>query len=346
MVTELGAAGREWNSYVDSRSDASLYHTLAWRDVVVEAFGHEPLYLAHRTASRVDGILPLFRLSAPLLGVKLISMPYDIGSSLLASGAEAERALLARAVELARAQRAAYLELRCRRPLATAEALGFRRSEPVLLSEVELDDPDAAVKRISRRYREYARFAERQGVSIREAESLADYRAFYEVYLRVFRAFATPPYAFRYFTVIHRHLHDRGAARLLLADLGGRIVGGLLLFVHGATVTNKFSVMLPEAERSRAMVALYTAAIRRGFDWGGRRLSLGSSGRSQSGLIAFKERLGAVATPASVYSSPIHGAVPSLERYFDDRGLERRLWRHLPLGVTRVAGGLLNRWFC
>jgi hypothetical protein len=51
-------------------------------------------------------------------------------------------------------------------------------------------------------------------------------------------------------------------------------------------------------------------------------------------------------TDKDIYSLPVEGSVPSLEKYYDADGLARRLWRTFPLGVTRGGGGLINHWFC
>ena len=346
-VRELGAAetGR-WSAYVERHPDGTLYHTLAWQDVVREAFGHAPRYLLYEEGDAVRGVLPAFRVACPVLGAKLISLPYDIGSSLLTTDERAERALVARAVELARESRVSYLELRCGERHPVIEAMGFRSSEPVLLSDIVLDDAEKVWSRVSKKHRQYVRLAERQGVAIREATSLDEYHTFYQVYLRVFRAFGTPPYGARYMDVLWHRLHAGQLVRVFLAEANGRCVGGQLLLRHGATLINKLTITLAEAEPLRAATALYARAIQWGLELGCRRLSLGSSSRAQTGLRTFKERWGAQSRPAVVYGLPVRGHIPSLERYYESGGLARRVWRRLPLGVTRVVGGVLNRWFC
>lgn len=50
--------------------------------------------------------------------------------------------------------------------------------------------------------------------------------------------------------------------------------------------------------------------------------------------------------PGILYSLPVTGAAPDISKYYDSTGLERRIWRKLPLPLTQIGGGILSRWFC
>jgi Acetyltransferase (GNAT) domain len=336
-----------WTDFVTRHPEANLYHTIAWRDVVCKVFNHEPVYLFCEQDGVVRGVLPMFLVKFPLLGSKLISMPYDIGSGgALAVDEVAERALMERAVALAKECHVNYLELRCadRRPVV--ESLGLQRSEPVLISEMELDTEAQVWSRMEKDHRKAIRKAENRGVEVREAETLEDFADFDQVILRVFRAFGTPPYGANYFPALWQHLHASGAVRLLLAHVEQRCVGGLLLFCWGTNLVSKFAACLPEAVPLRAYVALYWRAIQLGLKSGYCRLSWGTSSRDQKGLIEFKERWGAHTRPAVLYDMPVQGKIPSIEKYYDSEGLAHRVWRWLPLSTTRLGGAVLSRWFC
>jgi hypothetical protein len=347
-VRELQAEEAErWMHFVKSQPEANLYHTLLWRDVIQEAFGHSPLYLICEAGNDIRGILPMFLVRFPFLGTKLISLPYDIGSGgALTVDDTAERALVEYALTRARSLSVNYLELRYGTARQAIEAMGLQRSEPVLISEMVLDDEASVSARMREDHRKAIRKARNRGVTIREATHLDDFQAFYAVYLQVFRAFGTPPYGATYFPILWQRLQGSGAVRLLLAFVDSRCVGGLLLFCWEKNLVSKFAVCLPESVPLRAYVALYWRAIEIGLALGYRRLSWGTSSPNQTGLIEFKERWGAHTRPAVLYAVPIKTVVPSVAAYYDDDGFARRLWRRLPIPVTRVLGGPLNRWLC
>jgi len=336
-----------WTDFVSRHPGATLYHTLDWREVLTRVFGHRPQYLWCEDGGRVLGVLPLFRVSLPLVGSKLISIPYDIGSGgPLAEDDRAERELASRAMELAREQRVGFLEMRCGAARPALERLELERGEPVILSDVALDDREAVWGRIAKDHQKSIKKADRRGVTVREADGLEDYLKFYRVYLKVFRDFGTPPYAERYFRTLWEVLHPSGGVRLFVAEAGGRYLGALQLFCWHRRLVSKFAACLPEAVPLRAYPALYWRAMEWGLDNGYEHLSWGTSSRAQSGLIEFKERWGAYSHPAVFYGLPVRGALPDVEKYYESGGLARAVWRRLPLGITPFLGGLINRWFC
>lgn len=336
-----------WSGYLARHPDATLYHTLAWRRVITRAFGHRPLYLLAERGGGVVGVLPLFLVRFPVLGSKLLSLPYDIGSGgPLASDPDVAMALAREAMSLSERERAGYLEFRLSGPSEPLEALGLVRSEPVVISDMDLTDRDQVWSRVSADNRQSIRKARKRGVTIREARSLDDCHSFYQVYLRAFRAFGTPPYGPGYFPAVWQELGASGGVRLLLAEVEGNVVGGLVLYCLGRNIVSKFAACLAEAVPLRAYAALYGAAIDLALSEGAVRLSWGTSATQQTGLIDFKRRWGASDRLAAVYAHSVHRAPPSLARYYDDSGLERRIWRRLPLRLTALGGGLLSRWFC
>jgi FemAB-related protein (PEP-CTERM system-associated) len=337
----------EWTSFVEAHPDAALYHTLPWRNFIADVFGHAPRYMVAHEGDRLAGILPLFHVRVPVLGSKLISLPYDIGSGgALVTAAAAEEALAREAITLARELNVDYLELRHGSDRPALAPLSLRTQTPVLISDMVLDGETAVQARIASDHRKAVRKATSRGVTVRQAVTLEDYRAFYDVYLRVFRDFGTPPYHARYFTELWKRFQSGGAARLFLADTGGRCVGGLMMFCWQRSLVSKFAACLPEAVPLRAYAALYWRAIEFGLANGYRRLSWGTSSRDQTGLIEFKERWGATTQPAVLYDLDVRGRAPDLASYYDSGGLARKVWRRLPLGITRAGGAVLNRWFC
>jgi hypothetical protein len=348
LVRELRADESErWNGFTENCSDASLYHGTLWRNFVQEVFGHRPIYLICERRGELSGVLPMFLVSAPLLGSKLISLPYDIGAGgARAVDRTAESALITGAIRQARERGVDYLELRHRESVPGVAAAGLNASEPVIITELELGDSKRVWSRIKGDHRRSIRTAQERGVVIRDGISEQDYLEFYGIVQRVFRAFGTPPYGPGYFRALWRLLHPSGTSRLLLAHAGGRCVGGMLLFCWGKVMIDKFCLALPEATSLRATAALYSRAIELGLELGFEKLNMGTSARTQKGLLDFKERWGAVSRPAVFYTLPVRGKAPSIERYYDSTGIERRLWRKLPLPVTVLGGSILSRWFC
>ena len=338
---------QRWENFTKSHPHANLYHSLAWRDLIVDVFRHRPIYVIAEGQDGIRGVLPMFLVKMPLLGSKLISLPYDIGSGgPLAKDEFSESALTTYAVEIAKEYKVQYLQFRCGSHMPALTGRGFTIDEPVLISEMDLPSEKEVQAGFSKDHKKAIRKAESRGVQVRAAHSLKDFNAFYQVYLRVFRDFGTPPYGSDYFPSLHRRLSSTGAVQLLLAEVDSVCVGGLLLFCWGRNLVSKFAACLPECVEKRVYPLLYWRAIQLGVELGYQRLSWGTSSKDQTGLIAFKEGWGATTRPAVLYSYSVCGEVPSLAKYYDSEGFERRMWKKLPIGITQIGGKWLNRWFC
>lgn len=348
LVRDLAAADTDaWMKFLSTHPDANLYHTPVWRSTLTEVFGHKTQYLLAEREGRVSGVLPLYLVKAPLLGSKLISLPYDIGSGgALAADQASERSLVERAVAIAREQKVNYLELRYGHPRDYLEAMGFQKSEPVLISEMALGTEEQVWLQVEKDHRKAVQKAAKRGIEVREAVTVADFREFERVQLQVFRDFGTPPYGSNYFPALWRNLQAQGNVKVLLAYVDGSCAGGLVLFGWGKNMVSKFAACLPHAVPLRAYAALYWRAIQLGIQLGYERMSWGTSSRDQTGLVEFKERWGAITRPAVLYSLPVNGAIPDISKYYDSTGLERRAWRKLPLPMTQLGGSILSRWFC
>lgn len=60
-----------WSEFVTRHVEANLYHTLRWRQVIMEVFGHRPIYLLAARQERVCAVLPLSLIKFPRLPTKL-----------------------------------------------------------------------------------------------------------------------------------------------------------------------------------------------------------------------------------------------------------------------------------
>lgn len=336
-----------WEQFARGCAEATLYQTPRWCDFITDVFGHRAHHLIAERDSGISGVLPLFLAKAPFVGKRLISLPYDLASGgPLAKDDAAAAALVTEAMRLATERKVDFLELRLAHRAAALDALGLTREDLILISTLPLRDAETTWRAVSKRNLKSFRAAARRGIVVRSGETGSDFLAFYRIYLRTFRDFGTPPYPRRYFIELHERFQAEGAAQLLLASVNGRIVGGKLCFFFGGTLVSKFTVALKEALPLRAYPALFGAAIDLGIRLGAHTLSWGGSGKSQAGLIDFKQRWGSESEVGVRYSLAVRRRAPDLQKYLDSSGFERRAWRHLPLGVTAKLGGVLNRWFC
>jgi FemAB-related protein (PEP-CTERM system-associated) len=72
-----------WDNYVQNHQESTPYHLFSWQEAVLAAYGHKPCYLIAESDGTLVGVMPLIKLKVPLLGSKLISLPFcDLGGPL------------------------------------------------------------------------------------------------------------------------------------------------------------------------------------------------------------------------------------------------------------------------
>jgi CelD/BcsL family acetyltransferase involved in cellulose biosynthesis len=116
--------------------------------------------------------------------------------------------------------------------------------------------------------------AEGGPLSVREGRSEADMAAFHHLNLLTRRGHGVPPQPYRLFRNIWEVMAPAGQMTLLLAELSGRPVAGMVLFHFGEVAYYKYGASDPEHLRLRPNHLLMWRAIRwareRGSTWAGR----------------------------------------------------------------------------
>jgi FemAB-related protein (PEP-CTERM system-associated) len=102
----------QWDNYVKTAHDSSLFHLTAWKNAVEMAFRHKSHYIMAVREDSICGILPLFEVKSRLFGHALISVPFGVYGGISAHDSEAFYALKESAETLADLISVDYLELR------------------------------------------------------------------------------------------------------------------------------------------------------------------------------------------------------------------------------------------
>jgi CelD/BcsL family acetyltransferase involved in cellulose biosynthesis len=350
-VVELEPRDPRWEPYVREHTDALVYHHPAWLATLHRAYGHEPTVLAVESdAGELLGVLPLMRKTGAVTGRKLSSLPHTEAAGPLASDAEASRALVRGAVDTARAQRSARLEIRTAAPLADFHPLeptgaGTRYVLPLPTGgEVRFGS-----SRNHGRIRWSVRKAARSGVEVREATDLRDLRRWYRLYLETMRDLVVPPRPFRFFRAAWELLRPAGLMRLLLAerraDGDSRIAAGSMFLMFGTTTVYAYNGRRRADLGVRPNDVLQWHAIHQAAETGMEIYDFGEVGAAQAGLSEFKAKWGAQPVPLHAYQlDGRRGRRPGDVTDPDPPAWARSLWRRLPLDVTAAVGTVASRY--
>jgi len=339
------APGRGWRGTVGASPRARLAHAAAWHPAIARAYGHAPLYLsADDGDGAAVGVLPAFVVRRPLVGTVVTSMPFLDSGGPCADSPAIETALVADLVSAARRRGARFVELRSsvRLPI-DAQPLESKVNMTLALSH-----PDGLWRRFDKTVRNQVRKAERSGLTV-DCGGAADLASFYEVFVERMRDLGSPVHAFGFLRqVVDAFGED---ARVMIVRHGRETVGGLVALAFRDRLVVPWSTCRTTYFASCPNMLLYWRTIEGACADGFARFEFGRSTRG-SGTYRFKKQWGAEEEPLFWYRIPLSAQ----RRPLQDAGLPDeapaakpadvlvRMWRRLPLAVTRQIGPRIRKY--
>jgi FemAB-related protein (PEP-CTERM system-associated) len=327
---------------VDSAPDATVCHLSGWLQSLERTWHHRSHALVAADGTLVRGVLPLVHMRSRLFGSMLVSTPTAIYGGALAPDPGDRRALVAEARRLATELKVDYLELRDHRPREiTLDDVGFQRQDLyVTFDRPLLADPDQLLASFPKKIRYQVRRAHAHGLTVQTGGAeLLD--GFYDVYAANMRHLGTPVYPKRWFAELLSAFRAR--CDILLVHCGQRIAGATLNFYFRDTVLPHYGCAMPPLLDTGVSAFMYVELMTRAAARGCTQFDFGRS-KMGSGSWAFKRgwRMRERTLPYRVLL--VRAArMPNLNPTNPRFKMAIRLWRRLPLPVTRILGPAVVR---
>jgi serine/alanine adding enzyme len=336
-VASVDDARRAWTWAVGQLRHARLAHAVEWSTAIQRAYGHEPIYLTSGDGEKDFGVLPAFVVRRPLLGTVVTSMPFLDGGGPCSTSALRSRLLLEQLIAEAHRRGAKFVDVRCAESLPTAA--------PVADHKVNLRLPlperaDVLWRRFDKSVRNQIRKAERSGLSV-EFGRQPLLAAFYEIFVERMRDLGSPAHDLRLFQAILESFGPR--ARVALVKKGTTTVGGLIALAFKDDLTVPWAACSKDYFALCPNMLLYWETIRTACADGFTRFDFGRSTR-QSGTYRFKRQWGAQEEPLLWYRIPIASAAAPVSRDGGSGAFLTKVWRRLPVTVTRRVGPRIRRY--
>ncbi|MGE3808357.1 MAG: FemAB family XrtA/PEP-CTERM system-associated protein [Gemmataceae bacterium] len=309
-----------------------------WLRVLASGLQHQAIGLEAQRQHELCGILPLAYVQSLLFGRFLVGLPYLNYGGVLADAEDVARALIDRAIELADELEVRFLELR-HETAATHSRLATREQGKVQMRLPLPSSADELWTALDAKVRNQVRKAEKQGLTTDwgRAELLPD---FYDVFSRRMRELGTPVYSRQLFTSILDEFPDDAEFAVVRA---GNTALAAALVLHGPTMTEAPSAASRrERQDSNANMFLYWQLLRRAIERGQRTFDFGRSD-PDSGTYRFKGQWGAVPAPTAWQYYLRKGSMEDMRPGNAKFSLAVKMWRKLPLPVTRWLGPWIVR---
>ncbi len=335
-VAEAGNPDREdWQRWLDTRPDATIYHDWAWRHVLAEAFGHRPYFLVARRGDQVVGVLPLVEVKTVLFGHSLVSLPFCPYVGPLAEDREAYDALDERAEAIGRELGVEFIEYRS---LGDSHRDWPRQDLYVTFRKALLENPEANLAAVPRKQRAMVR----KGIRNALRSDTGDLDAFFELFADNVHRHGTPPHRKRFFELLLEAFGER-AEVLVVRDAKREPVSAVLSLYHRDEVLPMHAGDSPRARDLAANDFKYWELMRRATERGCRVFDYGRSKRG-TGPFDFKKNWGFEPTPL-VYEYRLlrRQAIPQNNPLNPKYRVMIATWRRLPRWLVRAIGPYIVR---
>lgn len=330
-----------WDGYLEANSHASVYHRHAFRSVVERTYGHAGCYFLAREGERAVGVLPLFHVKSVFLGDSLVSLPFCDYGGVLADSDAISHALLLKGIEQSKKLKCRYLELRqtseVTMPGEGADAAGVRKDK-VRMRLCLPETADALLAGFTAKLRSQIRKPQKEGCTlVIGGEELLD--DFYSVFVHNMRDLGSPVHSRKMMLNMLRCYGED--CRLFVVHHSGRPVACSLTVGFKDTLVNPWASFKRTSQKIAPNMLLYWEMLRYAIESGYRFFDFGRSTRDE-GTYRFKAQWGAEPEQLFWYRSGASGHTLGAGGS-ESREMYVRMWRMLPLPLTRVIGPILRK---
>ena len=281
-------------AFVRGHAKASVFHTTGWAEALQRTYAFDPIVYTTSAAGAAltNGVL-LFRVSSWLTGRRLVSVPFADHCEPLVEASD-DRAAIGATLSAAAEKDWDYVELRPLSGGGFPDGPLFREASSYRFHTIDLQpSSDELFLRFHKSHiQRKIRRAERDGVVCESGRSPALLNAFYGLLVMTRRRHGIPPQPMKWFANLMACCSDQMTIRV--AYVGNRAVASILTLQFGRTLVYKYGCSDAAYHNRGVMPLLFWNAIQDAKTGGLQSFDLGRSDVSNSGLIAFKERLGGV----------------------------------------------------
>lgn len=336
LVRVADDADREdWQRWLETRKDATIFHDWGWRHVLAEAFGHRPHYLIARRGTSIVGVLPMVEVKTLLFGHSLVSLPFCPYAGPLAEDRATHDALDAHAEAIGRRLKVDFVEYR---GLGESHRDWPRQDLYVTFRKTIVEDADANLAAVPRKQRAMVR----KGIRNALRSDTGDLDAFFELFADNVHRHGTPSHSRRFFELMLETFGER-AEVLVVRDAKREPLSAVLSLYHRDEVLPMHAGDAPRARELAANDFKYWELMRRAAERGCRVFNYGRSKRG-TGPFDFKKNWGFEATPLC-YEYRLLGreSIPQNNPLNPRYRLMIATWRRLPRWLVGVVGPYIVR---
>lgn len=324
-----------WNQAVHEIADASFFHLAEWQDVIAGSYRFPAHYLYAEDTTGICGLLPLYRVSTPMFGSSLLSVPLGVYGGAVGHSPAICQQLEDAALQLANTLKLGYVELRNTRRQREGWPINARYAT---FKKTLLDNEQDNLLAIPQKQRAEIRKGLNAELGIRTDR---DADRFYPLYAQSVHKLGTPVYPRQLFRLLTQVFPEH--CDIFWVRNNKQVLAAVLSFYFKDQVLPYYGAGTSEARQHSAFPFLYWELMRQSANRGYRQFDFGRSIKG-SGAYAFKKNFGFSPQPLSyqqqlVCARRISAADPDNPVHLK----LSRLWRMMPLTIANRLGPWVSR---
>ncbi len=334
-IQPLAQALDRWEQLGEASGNATLFHTPAWAQVLRRAYGFQVFAATIERRGKVLAGCLLSRTRNPF-NRRVVGLPFSDSCAPLGIDENATAALM-RALT-AESRIGGSLEIR-----GIKAAAPWQTVDSFEQWSIDLGRPFAEIQRAAdRNFRRQVKRAASESLTVETGDSAAMLGRFYTIQLETRRRLGVPPQPLRFFSLVREVFAQTHGLEVWLASCAGRDQAAVVLLRDGPKLYAKWSARAAESTAGASHLLFFSilehhagkAAV----------LDLGRTDSSNTGLARFKAEMGAVPSPLPYSYFPRPPRHTSAETADHSTSALARIWRRLPLSVTRAIGAVAYRY--
>jgi hypothetical protein len=328
---------REWSELAKACPDATIYQRDRWLKALNLSYRFD---LRAATLRDLDGRLAaacLFARSKNPFARRWTSLPCSDSAPPLARDEQARQQLL---LDLAAAPFASrsLLEIRgCAAPQPWKQASCFAEWR------LDLSRPFKAIERtMAPNFRRQLNRGNERSFAIDAHRGISGMKRFYGLMLETRRRLGLPAQPWSFFRAVHEAFASENNVEVWTISQDGHALAAMVMLADGPEIHYKWSARLdptPPGATHRLLAAILEKYAQQFLF-----MNLGRTDVRNTGLSRFKKEMGAAAYPMPYSFLPEVPAQVSPEVLDESRLLLSRIWRRLPMPLTRLLGSALYRY--
>ena len=323
-----------WDKYVLESVHSTPYHLSGWKNVIEKSFGHRTYYLVSEDDQEgINGILPLVQLKSLCFGNFMVSLPFFNYGGICASNKDVQDQLLEKAIKIAKEEKVEHIELRHK----VQEGNGLKVKAKKVSMRLELSGKKEDLwNAFPSKLRSQIRKPQKEGM-YSQIGFIDEIDSFYKVFSINMRDLGTPVYSKQLFKNILEEFPDSTWVCMIYTKEKIPVASGFLIGFKDM-LEIPWASSLRSYNRYSPNMLLYWSSLRFACESGYRVFDFGRSSPGE-GTYKFKEQWGAKPVQLYWHYWLKNGRkLPELNPDNPKYSTAIRIWRKLPVGLTRLIG--------